>query len=219
MHAQEEDIRQTFLAHSQPLWVLSSSICVYNDRMQEYLLSRNPQAEGLTAGEFSRLTAEINSTLKMYPEMRQPEERALLESLQRLLAEQQDMASPVLSWSQAERRRQAVQFLHEKVLPVRTRIHETSERIALWNTHDNSARRTGRCWQALRAYKRSNPGILAVARPPDSCCRSPALFTFSGLNTRVSGGIRELARSRGGFAALSARLLDAQETEAAGRSP
>jgi hypothetical protein len=81
LRAQEEDIRQTFLAHSQPLWVLSSSICVYNDRMEEYLLSQDPQAEGLTAEEFSRLTAEINSTLKMYPEIRQPEERALLENL------------------------------------------------------------------------------------------------------------------------------------------
>jgi hypothetical protein len=71
LHAQEEDIGRTFLAHSQPLWVLSSSISVYNDRMQEYLLSQDPQAEGLTAKEFSRLTPEVNSTLKLYPKIRQ----------------------------------------------------------------------------------------------------------------------------------------------------
>ena len=65
LHAQEEAIRQTFLAHTQPLLVLSSSIYVYNDRVQEYLLSQDPQAEGLTAEEFSRLTAEINSTLSI----------------------------------------------------------------------------------------------------------------------------------------------------------
>ena len=38
MQTQEEEIRQTFLAHSQPLLVLSSSIYVYNDRIQEYLM-------------------------------------------------------------------------------------------------------------------------------------------------------------------------------------
>jgi hypothetical protein len=46
MHTQEEEIRQAFLAHTQPLLVLSSSIYVYNDRIQEYLLSQDPQADG-----------------------------------------------------------------------------------------------------------------------------------------------------------------------------
>ena len=49
MQTQEEEIRQTFLAHSQPLLVLSSSIYVYNDRIQEYLMSQDSQADGLTA--------------------------------------------------------------------------------------------------------------------------------------------------------------------------
>ena len=86
LKSQEEDIRRTFLAHSQPLLVLSLSICVYNDRVQEYLLSQDPQAEGLTVEDFSRLTAGITATLKTYPEIRQPEERALLESLRGLFA-------------------------------------------------------------------------------------------------------------------------------------
>ena len=64
LHTQEEEIRQTFLAHSQPLLVLSSSIYVYNDRIQEYLLSQDPQADGVSAREFSRLAAEINSTVR-----------------------------------------------------------------------------------------------------------------------------------------------------------
>ncbi len=133
LHTQEEEIRQAFLAHTQPLLVLSSSIYVYNDRIQEYLMSQDPQADGLTAEEFSRLTAEINSTLKTYPENRQPEERELLESLQQMFTEQQGMLNPVLSWSREERRRQALRFLNEEVLPQRLRIHETAEKIALWN--------------------------------------------------------------------------------------
>jgi len=133
LHVQEEAIRRTFLAHTQPLMVLSSSICVYNDRVQEYLLSQDPQAEGLTASEFSRLTAEVNSTLNAFPEARQPEERALFEDLEHLFAAQQEMMHPILSWNQEKRHRQALQFLHEQVLPEQARLQETSERIALWN--------------------------------------------------------------------------------------
>lgn len=33
LHAQENEIQQAFLAHTQPLVVLSSSIYIYNDRL------------------------------------------------------------------------------------------------------------------------------------------------------------------------------------------
>lgn len=72
MQSQEEEIRQTFLAHSQPRMVLSSSIYVYNDRIQEFLMSQYPQADGLTAADISRLTAEINSTVRKNPLNCQP---------------------------------------------------------------------------------------------------------------------------------------------------
>ena len=153
LHTQEEEIRQTFLAHTQPLLVLSSSIYVYNDRIQEYLMSQDPQADGLTAEEFSRLTAEINSTIKKYPENRQPEERALLVSLEQLFTEQQGLLNPVLSWSREERHRQAWRFLNEEVLPQRSRIQETSEK-SHFGIVNNSARQTGRCSEVFRAYKR-----------------------------------------------------------------
>jgi len=47
-------------------------------------MSPDPQADGLTAREFSRLTAEINSTVRKYSDNLQPQERALLESLEQL---------------------------------------------------------------------------------------------------------------------------------------
>jgi hypothetical protein len=100
LQTQEDGIRRAFLAHTQPLLVLSSSIYIYNDRIQEYLMSQDPQADRLTAEKFSRLTAEISSTLNSYPKDRQPEEVALLKKLQQLFTDQQGMLNPVLSWSQ-----------------------------------------------------------------------------------------------------------------------
>jgi signal transduction histidine kinase len=212
MHTQEEEIRQAFLAHTQPLLVLSSSIYVYNDRIQEYLLSQDPQADGVTAEEFSRLTAEINSTVRKYPENCQPEERALVESLEQLFTEQQGMMNPVLSWSREERHRQAWRFLNEQVLPQRSRIQETSEQIALWNSQQLGAadREMFRSFASLQARQTK---MLAIALTAGLVLSFASILYLLRLGEEAQRRYQELACSRAELEALSAQLVDAQETE------
>ena len=212
MQTQEEEIRQTFLAHSQPLLVLSSSIYVYNDRIQEYLMSQDPQADGLTAEEFTRLTAEINSTLRKYPENCQPEERALLERLQQLFTEQQGMLNPVMSWSREERHRQAWRFLNEEVLPQRSRIHETSERIARWNNQQLAAA-DQEMFRSFASLQGRQTRLLAIALTAGLVLSVASVLYLLRLGEEAQRRYQELARSRAELEALSAQLVDAQETE------
>jgi signal transduction histidine kinase len=212
MHTQEEEIRQTFLAHSQPLLVLSSSIYVYNDRIQEYLMSQDPQADGLTAEEFSQLTAEINSTVRKYPENCQPEERALLESLEQLFTEQQGMLNPVLSWSREQRHRQAWRLLNEEVLPQRSRIQATSEKIELWNSRQLGA--TERAMFAdFASLQARQTKMLAIALTAGLVLSLTSILYLLRLGEEAQQRYQELARSRTELEALSAQLVDAQETE------
>ena len=212
LHTQEEEIRKLFLAHSQPLLVLSSSIYVYNDRIQEYLMSQDPQADGLTAEEFSRLNAEINSTLKMYPENRQPEERALLESLQQMFQKQQGMLNPVLSWSREERHRKALRFLNEEVLPQRSRIHETSDRITLWNNQQLGAA-DREMFASFASLQARQTRLLAIALAAGLVLSLASILYLLRLGEEAQQRYQELARSRGELEELSAQLVDAQETE------
>jgi signal transduction histidine kinase len=212
LHTQEEEIRQTFLAHSQPLLVLSSSIYVYNDRIEEYLMSQDPQADGLTAEEFSRLTAEINSTLRKYPENRQPEERALLESLQQMFTAQQGMLNPVLSWSREERHRQAWHILNEEILPQRSRILETSEKIALWNNQQLAAA-DREMFASFASLQARQTRLLVIALSAGLVLSLASVFYLVRLEEEAQRRYQELARSRSELEELSARLVDAQETE------
>jgi len=212
LHVQEEAIRRTFLAHTQPLMVLSSSICVYNDRVQEYLLSQDPQAEGLTASEFSRLTAEVNSTLNAFPEARQPEERALFEDLEHLFAAQQEMMHPILSWNQEKRHRQALQFLHEQVLPEQARLQETSERIALWNRQQLGAANQ-EIFASFSSLQARQSRLLAISLTAALVLSLASALYLLHLERQGQQRYQELARSRSQLEALSARLVDAQETE------
>jgi signal transduction histidine kinase len=212
LHTQEEAIRQTFLAHTQPLLVLSSSIYVYNDRMQEYLMSQEPQADGLTAEEFSRLTAEIKSTLKTYPENRQPEEVALLARLQQLFTEQQGMLNPVLSWSREERHKQALRFLSEQVLPQRSRILKTSEQIAHWNSQQLGAA-AREMFTSFASLQMRQTRLLAVALSAGLVLSLASAVYLLRLEKEGQRRYQELARSRSELERLSARLVEAQETE------
>ena len=212
MHTEEEQIRQAFLAHTQPLLVLSSSIDVYNYRIEDYLMSQDPQSDGPTARDFSRLNAEINSTLRKYPANCQPEERALLESLKRSFTEQQGMVDPVLSWSQEERHRQAWRILNEQVLPQRSRIQATTEKIELWNTQQKGA--TDReMFASFTTLQARQTRLLAVVLTAGLVLSLASIFYLLRLGEEAARRYQELARSRAELEALSAQLVDAQETE------
>ena len=212
MQTQEEEIRQTFLAHSQPLLVLSSSIYVYNDQIQEYLMSQDSQADGLTSAEISRLTAEINSIVRRYPAHCQPGERALRMNLEQLFTEQQSMLNPVLSWSREERHRQAWRLLNEEVLPQRSRIQETSKQIALWNSQQ-LAKTDGEMFRTFSSLQARQTRLLAIALTAGLVLSLASIVYLLRLGGEAQQRYQQLAESRSQLEALSAQLVDAQETE------
>jgi signal transduction histidine kinase len=212
LRGREEEIRQAFLAHSQPLLVLSSSIYVYNDRMQEYLLSGDPQSDALTAGEFSELAGTIDSTLRTYPPGRQQEEGALLASLQELFAEQQGQLKPVLSWSREERRRRAEQLLGEELLPQRARIRDLSERVALWN-HQQSVAAEQETFASFVSLQSRQTRMLSIALGVGLFLSLASIIYLLRLGEEAERRYQELVHSRTELEALSAQLVDAQETE------
>jgi signal transduction histidine kinase len=212
MQTQEDGIRQAFLAHTQPLLVLSSSIYIYNDRIQEYLMSQDPQADRLTAEKCSRLTAEIGSTLNSYPQDRQPEEVALLKTIRQLFTEQQGMLNPVLSWSREERHKQAWRFLNEEVLPQRLRILEASEQIAHWNSRQLGAE-DRQMFASFASLQTRQTRLLAIALAAGLLLSLASALYLLRLEKEGRRRYRELARSRSELEELSARLVEAQETE------
>jgi len=212
LQVQEQAIRRTFLAHTQPLMVLSSSISIYNGRVQEYLLSEDPQAEGLTASEFSRLSAEVNSTLNAFPGTRQPEERALFEDLEHLFAVQQQMMHPILSWNHEERHRQALRLLHEQVLPEEARLQETSERIASWYRQQLGAANQ-EIFASFTSLQARQSRLLAISLAAALVLSLASALYLLHLEQQGQQRYLELARSRSELEALSARLVDAQESE------
>jgi signal transduction histidine kinase len=117
-----------------------------------------------------------------------------------------------LSWSREERHQQALRLLNEEVLPQRSRIHETSEKIALWNSQQLGAtdREMFRSFASLQARQTR---LLGIALTAGLVLSLASILYLLRLGEEAQRRYQELARSRTELEALSAQLVDAQETE------
>ena len=212
LHSREEQVRRSFLTRSQSLSALVASIHDYSNRIQQYLVSQNQQEEEPSVEDFSRLGAEIESFLNQYPEDRQPEEQILLDALKQLFAEQQRILNPILSWKREQRRREAVRVLNEEVLPERLRILDTSEKIALWNRQQLTAA-DRELFARFSDLQGKQTKLLNTALAAGVLLSIGSIFYVLRLETQGQRRYLELARSRSELEDLSARLVDAQETE------
>jgi signal transduction histidine kinase len=212
LHSREEQVRQGFLTRSRYLTVLVASIHDYSNRIQQYLLSQDQETEGPSIEDFSRLAAEIASTLSRYPGDRQPEEQALLEALEQLFAEQQRILNPILLWSREQRRREALRLLNEEVLPGRLRILDTSEKIALWNRQQLSEA-DRELFTRFADLQEKQARLLITALAAGLLLSIGSILYVMHLERQGQLRYLELAKSRSELEDLSARLVDVQETE------
>src|SRR5215470_8324201 len=88
LHRLEQQGGRQFLARSQALSTVILSVHVYNNRVEQYLLSSQPAQTGRAATEMANRAAEIHSALHGYPSDREPEEQRLLTELERQFAEE-----------------------------------------------------------------------------------------------------------------------------------
>jgi signal transduction histidine kinase len=136
----------------------------------------------------------------------------LFEDLEHLFAAQQEMMHPILSWNQEERHRQALRFLHEQVLPEQARLQETSERIALWNRQQLGAANQ-EIFASFSSLQARQSRLLAISLTAALVLSLASALYLLHLEQQGQQRYQELARSRSELEALSARLVDAQETE------
>jgi signal transduction histidine kinase len=201
MHVEEEQARQNFLLRTQLLSTLCSSLEQYSDRVQILVLRPNARI----TGDLDRLADELESALRRYPRPGGPEERELIASMQETVERQQQLLRSLLSLNPATRQLEAPRILLEEWLPVRSEVLECSQKLRMWNS---------------RQY--GDAGRLLLARfdsLQSSLMRLLLVALGSGLLLAVGSMIyigtleRDAEHRYGEMKQLSARLLDAQESE------
>jgi signal transduction histidine kinase len=210
MRTQELAATRALAERTRALSGLWLSIQSYNQAVQQFVAQTTAEAEARR--RLDELTLEIDAGFDRYPSVRDSEEDALLNGMRGVFSQQRTYYITILGARPAERKRQAESMLAEHLVPVQKQILDWSGKLQAWNGE--------RLQQADRSL------VTEFANLQGSLSRVLAIGFGSGLllvlgsmgyivrlDRQTRARYVELARSRHALEQLSARLVDAQETE------
>jgi len=212
MHAEEQAARREFFQRTQALSGLCLSIELYSDSVQHYLANDDNADEAAIRGNLGRLQNDINSALGSYGYGRHERELLSLRTIEGLFVRQKDLVLQMFAWSADERRRRAPLLVHREVAPLETEILERSDQLRVEN--DQQLHETDQ--ELLAQFADLQAGLtrsIALSLASGLVLILASMTYILRLERQTRFRYVEVVRSRYELEQLSARLVDAQETE------
>ena len=212
MHAEEQAARREFFQRTQALSGLCLSIELYSDSVQHYLANDDNADEAAIRGNLGRLQNDINSALGSYGYGRHERELLSLRTIEGLFVRQKDLVLQMFAWSADERRRRAPLLVHREVAPLETEILERSDQLRVEN--DQQLHETDQ--ELLAQFADLQAGLtrsIALSLASGLVLILASMSYILRLERQTRFRYVEVVRNRYELEQLSARLVDAQETE------
>jgi signal transduction histidine kinase len=212
LHETEETVRASSLERRRVLATVVLSANIYTDHIEEVLLSyKTPDAPDV-AGATSKRAEAARAALQAYPGDRTPEEQTLCEQLQAFLIEEDSLMRTAGAWTPAERRGRAQQLVSDEILPRKQRFVTIVQRMELLNDNQAAAASRSTFLQFSGFQKRLTKSLILMLASGLLLAIGSALYILR-LERQARVRYAELAVHRSELQQLSARLVDAQESE------
>ena len=212
MHAEEQSARREFFQRTQALSGLCLSVELYSDSVQHYVLSEDDADAAAIRSNLDRLQTDIDSAAGSYTAGPHEQEIVSIQIIRGLFLRQKDLVAQMLTWSPDERRRRAPLLVHREVAPLDTEILQRSDQLRLAN--DQQLHETDQALLAQFADLQANLTRSIVLSLASGLVLILASMTYIlRLERQTRLRYVEVVRSRHELEQLSARLVDAQETE------
>lgn len=212
MHDQELALTRALTQRAKALSDLGVSIQNYNEAVQQFADAAKADRQEPSHQHLDQLTLEIESNIKRYPVDRDSSEAALLDGLRDVFLQQRTVFVTILETPPKERRHQAQDLIAKNVLPLQKQLLSWSAGLRAWN-----GERLRNVDQALVAeFGGAQAGLtraLAIGLGSGLLLVLVGMGYIVRLERQTQSRYAELARSRRDLEQLSARLVDAQETE------
>jgi signal transduction histidine kinase len=212
LHEAEESARTRSLERRRVLSTVVLSASTYNNNMEAVLLNLKPEEEADAAGDVAKCADQTRMALQAYPADRSTEEQALLEQLQKYLAEEDSVFRSARDWKPEERRSRGQAVVITEIIPRRQEFVAIAQRIELLNDQQTVAAKQASFAEFARLQDRLTKFLILALTSGLLLAVGSAVYI---MRLERQGRLRysELVQSRGEMQQLSARLVDAQETE------
>ncbi len=212
LHEAEETARSNSLERRRVLATVILSTSIYTDHIEGVLLSyKTPDAPDV-AEETSKRAEAARAALKAYHADRTREEQTLCEQLQALLLEQENVMRTAGGWTPEERRGRAQQLVSEEILPRKQQFVAIVQEMELLNDNQAAAAKQSTFQQFSGLQNRLTKSLIVMLTSGLVLAIGSALYILQ-LERQARFRYAELALHRSELQQLSARLVDAQETE------
>lgn len=212
IHAQEQTITHTLADRAQLLSDLLLSVQKYNQAVQQVVTEAKADREKTARRQIDALALQIDSDLRQYPVARDSGEAALVDGLEEVFSQQRTLYISVLAAPQANRSQQAQSPTAEHMKRLQGQILDWSARLKAWN-----GERLQNADQSLASeFGSVRTGLaraLAIGFGSGFLLVLAGMAYIVRLEHQTQRRYSQLVQSQRDMRQLSARLVDAQETE------
>ena len=208
----DDSIRRQFLFRNHVLNDIRSELYLSGTYVRDYLLEPEAGRAETYRANLEEVRKQMESALAAYAEEVEPPETQNYSALRSELSHYWEILGPILQWGPDERRRRGYVFLRDEVFPRRAAMLQVADQIASINEQQLNAG-NGRVVGLLLTFQtRLELTVFATL------ALGLALATFSTrkilrLEDDADTRYREVSEARKQLTDLSARLVQAQETE------
>jgi signal transduction histidine kinase len=202
----DDRIRRQFLLRNHALNDIRSDVYLSGTYVRDYLLEPEPEQAERYRANLEQLRQRIDAALSAYG----PEHD--FAALKTELARYWEILEPVFKWNASERRQSGYAFLRDDVFPRRQSMLAIADRIAALNEEQLNATNQELIGLLVGFQTRLTITLFAAI----AVGLGMATFTMSrilGLERNAQDRYEEVAEARTQLKDLSARIVEAQETE------
>jgi len=208
----DDQIRRHFLARNHALNDIRSELYLSGTYVRDYLLEAEPGRARVYHGSLEEVRRGMESALELYGRQLESEQAKDYSELRTEIARYWEILEPTLQWDASERRRQGYAFLRDEVFPRRAAVLGIAGRIANINEQQLSAGNQ-RVDHLLLTFQKRLAATLLGTLALGLGMAAFSIRKILRLEAHAHTQYQQMAEARSQLKDLSARLLQAQETE------
>ena len=208
----DDQIRRRFLSQNHILNDIRSDVHISGTYVRDYLLVADLQRAETYRISLEDVRKHMEAALESYGQEVAPPEMQHYTALRAKLAEYWDILTPIFKWDTAERRRSGYAFLRDEVFPRRQNMLAIADQIANINEQQLNAGNDQVVGLLLKFQARLVITLVA-ALALGLGLAALSMHRILKLEAQVHTRYEEAAEARSELKGLSARLVQAQESE------
>jgi signal transduction histidine kinase len=211
-YGNDDRIRRQFLFQNRVLNGIRSDVYLSGTYVRDYLLEPETSRAENYRDSLGQVRKQMESALESYGRQLAPAEAEHYTALRAELAEYWRILEPIFRWNAEERRTEGYAFLRDEVFPRRQNMLAIADRIAAINEQQLNAGNE----EVVGLLKRFQARLVITLIAALAFGLGMTAFSIRrilNLEAQAHARYQEAVEARGQLKDLSARLVQAQETE------